>query len=132
VCLVAAARDFAAGDELADGLADGLVDGLPGLADADGLGEPLPDVVGLGEPDGDGLAAGEVLIGGRVTVVEWLVIDVVVAFWWEVAPPTAQASKPSTPSPAARANSLRRQYTSDSGGLRSRGVSGSMQIVCRA
>jgi hypothetical protein len=49
---------------------DGLADGVPSLAVGDGLGEALPDVVGLGEPVGDGLAAGEVLIGGRVTVVE--------------------------------------------------------------
>jgi hypothetical protein len=51
-------------------VADGLGDALLWLGDADGLGEPLPDVVGLGEPVGDGLAVGEVLIGGSVTVVE--------------------------------------------------------------
>ncbi|HEY2443967.1 MAG TPA: hypothetical protein VGI31_12580 [Streptosporangiaceae bacterium] len=79
----------------AAGLGDGLV--------ADGLGDALAD--GL-EADGLGDTTAGVILGGGV----WPVRDAVVAVGRdELAPPTAQASRPSTARPAASANSLRRQ-----------------------
>ncbi|HEY3733122.1 MAG TPA: hypothetical protein VGL63_04330 [Streptosporangiaceae bacterium] len=84
-----------AGAAEADGLGDGLV--------ADGLGDGPADGV---EANGLGDTAAGVILGGGV----WPVRDAVVAAGRdELAPPTAQASRPSTARPAASANSLRRQ-----------------------
>lgn len=82
-------------------LGDGVGDGLEadGDGDGDGLGDGL-EIIGLGK-----------LVGALVGALRcaWL-NEVSEAVWWVAeAPPTAQASKPSTARPAASANSLLRQ-----------------------
>ena len=82
------------------------------VAEADGLGDGLA-AGGLGEGVGDGLDANrlsEPAAGGRLIRGAWLETEAVVAAdRVELAPPTAQASRPSTARPAASAKSLRRQ-----------------------
>jgi hypothetical protein len=81
------------GDGDADGDGDGLGDGLT----ADGLGHAVD-------------TAGDAPGAEMFPCDPWLFSDAVAAVGRvAVAPPTAQASKPSTPRPAASANSLRRQ-----------------------
>jgi hypothetical protein len=90
-----------------DAEGDGLGD-VPGdPLDADGLGDALGDVLkadGLG-----GLPAANAVGEAPPGCGAGLFSDAVAAAWWVVAPPTAQASTPSTARPPARANNLRRQ-----------------------
>jgi hypothetical protein len=99
-------RAAAADLPLAVGRLDELLsaDAPGGGLEAEGLGDEL-------DTDGPGRdPAGDVPAGGGSACEVWPVMDAVVAGGRvELAPPTAQASSPSTARPAASAKSLRRQ-----------------------